>query len=257
MSAKLDMRALVRDGATVAIGGNSLSRKPMELVRELADVGVRDLRVVCFLGSVDVEYLLAAGVVGELHTAGVSLEASGLAPRYRAARQAGEPPIVRWSEGSLHAAIEAAARCWPSMPASTSPGSGVVPSNPNLLVVSDPFTGESIVQARALPIDVALLQGSAVDTAGNLHVDGDLGIDDVLARAADTVMVSVPSQESHRSPTQAALSRVWIDHVLERPGAAWPTGCPPHEPVDEAAVAAWARSKGADLEALRPQEVVG
>lgn len=255
MEPGVDIPSRIADGATVAIGGNSLSRKPMALVRQIVEAGVRDLRVVSFLGSVDVEYLLASNAVAELHTAGVSLEAAGLAPWFRRARQAGSPPIPRWSEGSLHAALEAGARGLPSFPATTSPNSGLIAMNPAVRVVSDPFTGEDVVQVQALHVDVALIHATAVDGHGNAHVDGDLGVDDLLARAADVTLVSAESEDVDRSPAAAAISRVWIDGVVVDPRGAWPTGCPPDGKVDGSAIGRWAATKGEDLGALQIAEV--
>jgi glutaconate CoA-transferase, subunit A len=247
-----EVRALVPDGAMVAIGGSGLQRKPMGLLRALVDAGVRDLRVVSFLGSVDVELLLASGVTAEVHTAGVSLEGAGLAPRYRSARQAGEPRVVEWSEGALHAALEASGRGVPSLPCATSPRSAVVARNPHLKVAADPFTGQDVVFAEALPVDVALLHVSGADEAGNLHIDGDPSVDGTLARSARTVVASA-SQRRSGPPAGAKIPRIWVDAVVELPAGAWPTGCHAAERVDDGAVRAWAASKGSDPGVLRPE----
>ena len=251
----VDIRELVEDGATVGIGGNGTSRKPMALVRELVATGVRDLRIVSFLGSVEVEYLLVAGAVAEIHTAGVGLDAVGLAPRYRQARENGAPTVHRWSEGALYTALDAAARGVPSLPASTSPRSGVTGSNPAIKAIEDPFTGREVVQVRALPVDVALIHATAVDARGNIHVDGDLAVDDILARAAAHVVVSVEERDPDRVPAEAVLGRIWVDQVVLRQGGSWPTGCPPRWPVDDVVIAAWAKSKGEDRAVLEPKEV--
>lgn len=244
--------SLVPDGATVAIGGAGLFRKPMALLHALVDAGVRDLVVVSFLGSVDVELLLSAGVVAELHTAGVSLEAAGLAPAYRTARETGAPRVVEWSEGSLHAALEATTRGLPSLACGTAPESDVVARNPHLRVVPDAFTGKPVVVARALPVDVALLHVPGADDAGNLFVDGDPGIDGTLARAAGTVIASF--EQRRKAPaSQAVVSRIWVDAVVEAPGGAWPTGCHPAGAGDPGAVRRWARAEQRTPDLLRPE----
>lgn len=231
----------VQPGATIAIGGVGGSRKPMALLRALLDRGLTGLKVVSFLGGVDVELLLAAGAVAEIHTAGVSLDGAGLAPLFRRARQEGSPTVVEWSEGSLHAALEAASRGLDSMPAPTSPRSDIVRTNPSLRVVPDPFTGTDVVTARALLPDVALLHAPAADAAGNVAIAGDPGTDGLLARCARNVVVSV-SQRVERLQTPALISRVWVDAVVEAPGGAWPTACYPTEAGNVTAIQAWART---------------
>ena len=225
----------------------------MALVRALLDGGATDLEVVAFLGSVEVELLLAAGAVRRLHTAGTGLDALGLAPRYRAAREQGAPEVVEWSEGSLHAAIEAAARALPSLPCTTAPTSAVVAANPHLTVAADPFTGVDVVVARALPVDVALLHVPAVDAAGNLFIDGDEGLDGLLARAAART-VATAATTTDRPPREAAIPRIWVDAVTVVADGAWPTASHPGEALDTGAVQGWARAKGADPALLRRQE---
>lgn len=247
------LAAVVEDGSTVGIGGSGLSRKPMGLVRALAETGRKDLRIVVFLGSVDVEVLLAAeGLrLAELHTAGVSLDGFGLAPRYRAARQSGGGLVVPWSEGTLHAALEASARGVPSVPTMTSTDVDVLAVNPWLKVVQDPFLGTSVVQVRALPLDVALIHVPAIGHEGDAHIVGDAGIDDILVRAAEHVIVSF---ESYAAPDarrrDAAISRVWVDDVVELPGGSWPTETLPEVGQDDSAIARYAASKGENLAAL-------
>jgi glutaconate CoA-transferase subunit A len=242
----------VPDGATVALGGARLQRKPMALVRALADAGRRDLRVVAFLGSLDVELLLAAGCVGELHSPGVSLDGAGLAPRYRAARQTGSPAFVEWSEGLILRAIEASTHGVPSLPAWMGLGTDLPAINPNLQPGTDPFDGTPVMHVRALQIDVALLHAGGVDDAGNAYVDGDFAADGLLARAARQTFVSYESRIA-ADPQRAALSRIWIEGVVPATRGAWPTGCHPHYGADLDAAMAWARTGAeAGVEQLTP-----
>ena len=113
----------VPDGSTVGFGGAGLQRKPMAAARTLAAAGRRDLIVVSFLGSLDVELLLTAGCIRTLHSAGVALDGAGLAPRYRVGRQEQTFEFVEWSEGTLLCALQATAaeshrsrRGWHSTP---------------------------------------------------------------------------------------------------------------------------------------------
>jgi glutaconate CoA-transferase subunit A len=219
----------VFDGALVAFGGGELRRKPVSAARALAGLGRRDLRVVTLLGSAEVELLLGTGCVAELHSAGVAL--TGLAPRWREARQSGSPRVVEWSEGTLVVALQAAALgldsfLWPS-----GIGTDLPAVNPWLKETTDPHTGAPVVAVRALVPDVAIIHAPGVDEDRNVYIDGDLVADELLARAGRRVVVTyerpVPPE-----PGQAAISRLFVDDVVEVPGGAAPTACPPLYGVD-------------------------
>jgi glutaconate CoA-transferase subunit A len=241
--------AQVPDGATLALGGIRLQRRPMALVRALADAGRRDLTIISFLGSLEVEVLLAAGCVSELHAPAVGLDEAGLAPRFRAARQQRTVRFYEWSEGLLLTALEAAARGVPSFPAWMGLGSDLPALNPWLRPGVDPFDGTPVMNVRALSVEVTLLHVPYVDVEGNLYVEGDLGADGLLARAAARTLVSYECS-TERDPLRAAISRLWIDGLVPAHRGAWPAGCHPAYGVDSKAVRRWV-SDGT-LEALVP-----
>ena len=225
----------VGDGALVATGGGELRRMPMAAVRALAASDRRDLRLATMLGSADVEALLGAGILAEVHSAGVALRA--LAPRWREARQTGEPRVVEWSEGTFVAALQAAALGIDSQPWPTGLDTDLPSLNPSLLEAVDPHTGARVLAVRALVPDVALLHVDGIDAQGNAHVEGDLVLDGLLARAARRVVVTY-EREIDADPALAAISHLWIDDAAAAPGGAAPTACPPHYDVDDGALAA-------------------
>ncbi len=225
----------------------------MAAARALATAGRRDLRLVSFLGSLEVELLIAAGCVGELHSAGVSLERAGLAPLYRAARQQQTLRFVEWSEGTLICALEARARAVPSLPTWMALDTDLPRLNPSLREARDPFTGERVMQVRALAVDAAILHVPAVDPRGNAYVEGDFAVDGLLARAAEHVYVC-HEETVEADPRTSVLSRIWINSLVHAPQGAWPTGCHSKYRVDRGSVERWARAgASADVQLLVPE----
>ena len=221
----------VPDGALLACGGGELQRKPMAALRTLVELGVGDLRVATMLGSADVELLLGAGAVAEVHSAGVAL--AGLAPRWREARQTGAPSVVEWSEGTFAAALQAAALGLDSIPWPAGLGTDLPAVNPWLRAAADPHTSRPVLAVRALVPDVALIHANGLDTDGNAYVDGDLVVDGLLARASRRVVVTY-ERIVECDPRCAAISHLWIDDAVAAPGGASPTGCTPdYEPDGE------------------------
>ena len=219
----------------MAVGGASLVRKPMAALRALAGSGRRDLTVVSFLGGVDVELLLEAGCVAELHSAGVSLEAAGLAPRFRAARESAAIRFVEWSEGSLVASLEAAARRVDSALTRSGLGTDLPAMNPWLAQVADPHTAAPVIAARAIVPDLALLHVPWIDPRGNAHVAGDLAADGLLARAARRTVVTY-EERADLPADGAAISRIWIDAAVRATGGSLPSACHPLRRADLAEV---------------------
>lgn len=247
-----DLIGTIESGATIGIGGAGLQRKPMSLVRAIAASGATDLRIVSYLGSVDVDYLIASGVVSEVHSAGVALDGFGLAPGFRNARQNGTVRFVEWSEGSLAAALQAASLGLGSMPAVTDPRSDVVAHNPHLQVAADPFTRVDVAFAKALHLDLAVVHLSAIDDVGNGYIAGDAAADALIVRAAGRA-VATADEEVATDPTRAAIPRIWLDVVAVDDAGAWPTGSHPRHLVDVGTFGAWAASKGDDPSKLEPK----
>src|SRR3989304_934879 len=100
----------IRDGDTIVTGGCGLARKPMALVRAIARSPLKDLTLVSFIGGPDVDLLVGAGKVKEVISSFVGLETAGLAPHFRAAREAGTIQMREWSEFMVLASLDAAAK---------------------------------------------------------------------------------------------------------------------------------------------------
>jgi glutaconate CoA-transferase subunit A len=219
----------VVDGSLVVTGGGELQRKPMAAVCELALLGRRELRIATMLGSADIEVLLGSGSVSEAHSAGVALE--GLAPRWREARQTGSPRVIEWGEGSFVAALQAAALGADSLLWPSGLGTDLPSVNPWLKETTDPHTSAPVLAVRALVPDVALIHVPAVDRHGNAYCDTDLFADALLVRAARRVVVTY-ERTIDADPARCAISRLWIDDLIEAPGGAAPTACAADYPVD-------------------------
>ena len=96
-------------------------------------------------------------------------------------------------------ALQATARGVPSLPTWMALDTDIPAINERLRVGTDPFTGDPVMNVRGLALDVALLHVPAVDTDGNVYVDGDLALDGALARAADRTIVCYEQVGRRRS----------------------------------------------------------
>jgi glutaconate CoA-transferase subunit A len=231
----------LRDGMTLGIGGWGSRRKPMALVRELLRSSVRDLTVVSY-GGPDVGLLCRAGKIRRLVYGFVSLDSIPLEPHFRAAREAGALEAAELDEGMLQWGLYAAALRLPFLPTRAGLGSDVLSVNPELRTVRSPYAdGEELVAMPALPLDVAFVHLNRADRTGNgQYLGPDPYFDDLFCMAARRRFLSCErlvetSDLLKGGPLQSLLlNRSQVDGVIEAPGGAHFTECPPDYGRDEA-----------------------
>jgi glutaconate CoA-transferase subunit A len=248
-----DVVAAIPSGARVGIGGWGSRRKPMALVRALANSAVTDLTVVSY-GGPDVGLLLAAGKIRTLVTGFVSLDSIPLEPHFRRARRDGTVALREWDEGMLQAGLRAAGHRLPFLPMRAGLGSDVLRLDPELRTVVSPYDdAEELVAVPALPLDVALVHQDRADARGNAQYLGpDPYFDDLFLMAARRGFVSteriVPTDRLlDEGPVQSlSISRMFVHGVVETPNGAHFTSAVPDHARDEAFQREYVRAAGAD-----------
>ena len=226
----------VPNGGTVAIGGSSISRKPMALVRALARSNRRDLTVIVDVGGPDVDLLIGSGRVSQVVYAFVGFEVLGLAPHFRRARQSQSVKFQEWTEYTVMAGLDAAIKRVPFMPTHATLGTDVLRVNTAFKEILDPFGDEPLVAVPALKPDVALIHVNYADRQGNGVILGDGHVDVLCAKAAKETFMSceriLSSEELQRFGRDVQILRVYSRGVAEVPWGAHPTGCAPDYRTD-------------------------
>jgi glutaconate CoA-transferase subunit A len=226
----------IHDGATVAIGGSSLSRKPMALIRALARSSVKDLRVIVDVGGPDVDLLIGTGSVKEVIFAFVGFEVLGLAPHFRRARQKEECAFQEWTEYTVMAGLDAAIKRVPFLPTHTGLATDILKVNKSFKKFQEPFNGEDLVAIPALKPDVALIHVNYADMKGNGVILGDGHVDALCAKAAKKTYMScekvISPEELQRYGRDVQVLRVHTHGIIEIPWGAHPPGCAPDYRAD-------------------------
>ncbi|HSG80180.1 MAG TPA: CoA-transferase [Acidimicrobiia bacterium] len=229
-----DVVAGIPDGSAVGLGGVLLKRKPMAAVAALAAAGRRDLRLFTFLGSVDVEALVAAGAVAEVHGGYVGFEQLGFAPATKAAFEDGSVVFHEYSEFLFVAGLRASLAGLPFMPAKGGAGSDLV-GELGIVEIADPYTGTPVLAVPALRPDVTFIHAEASDAAGNVagpsSPDFLWDFDAAIARAAGRVVVTV-EEIVDSVAGRAMLFAHEVDAVVLAPGGAAPSAMPGRHPAD-------------------------
>ncbi|MFV0318715.1 MAG: CoA transferase subunit A [Microthrixaceae bacterium] len=236
----------LRSGMTIGIGGWGSRRKPMSVVREIIRSELEGLTIVSY-GGPDVGMLCRAGKVAKVISGFVSLDSIPLEPNYRIARQEGTIKAAEWDEGMLLLGLQAAAWRVPFLPTRAGLGSDIPEVMPDLRTVTSPYPEptsgepEELLAVPALHLDAAFVHQHRADVSGNaLWLGEDPFMDDLFVRAADRAFVSceqvVRTEElaGLADITHLGISRLDVTGVIEAPGGAHFTECPPDYGRDEA-----------------------
>lgn len=244
--------ASLQPGATIGFGGLLGSSHPMPIVREIIRRGIGDLHVVGTAQGLEVDMLIAAGLVRRVSVATVSGDTlKMIAPAFRHAGQEGTIEVYETDEGLIYAALNAAAHRIDFMPWGAGMGTSFADLNEGMQVIESPFTGRPVMAVAAIPLDVAFLHAAAADVYGNVqHVGGSFG-DRALARAADRVVVTVDRVVGNAviRANPGATSLGGVHDVIYAPFGSHPFASPGHYFEDEpllreylAAVDSWTKS---------------
>jgi glutaconate CoA-transferase subunit A len=237
----------LRDGMTIGIGGWGSRRKPMSLVRAILRSDLKDLTIVSY-GGPDIGLLCAAGKVRKAVYGFVSLDSIPLEPHFRLARQSGSLEAMELDEGMLLLGLQAAAWRVPFLPTRAGLGTDLPRVMPELQMITSPYPGpdggepEELLAMPALPLDAALIHMNRADQGGNGQFLGsDLFMDDLMAMAAGgntslSCEQVIPTEDfaKHGSFHTQRISRLMTAGVVEAPGGAHFTECPPDYGRDEA-----------------------
>ena len=227
--------ALVRDGATLALGGMTLYRRPIGFVKALLrrERPPKDLTLLSFTGGIESDLLVGAGCVRRVRSAYFGLEAFGLAPMFTEAAQSGKITISEETEASIVMGIRAQVAGVGFMPSRAWLGTDLPELRPDVRRVRDPYSNEELIAFPAIACDIAVIHGLAGDRHGNVLINNNLGIDMELVYVADLVIATVERvvDALERSPDGVIIPHPGCDMLVELPAGAAPTSCYPLYPM--------------------------
>ena len=223
---------VVRDGQTVGLGGTTLYRRPVAFVRALLQRPDRPtgLTLLSFTAGYESDLMVGAGCVARTRTCYFGLEAFGLAPMFTQAGTAGTIEIIEETEASLAMGIRAALSDVGFMPSRAWLGTDLLKLRPDVRLITDPYSGETLVAFPAIPCDVAVIHALVADHAGNARLNQNLAIDRELAFLADTVIVTA-EEVVDKLESDVTIAAPLTTMVIHAPHGAWPTSCYPRYAV--------------------------
>ncbi|GAA1869026.1 CoA transferase subunit A [Asanoa iriomotensis] len=222
--------SVIPDGASVAIGGHTLRRHPMALVRELIRQRKRGLHLLGWNNGIDFDMLIGAGVAAKIETSYVGMGPLGLARNLRRHVESGAVETVDHSETTAIDMFRATALGVDFLPNRTPLGTDLMTYNDGLVEITSPFTGQTYAAVRGVEPDFVLLHAHSADVHGNVQLDeanwGDNTVDPFIGRAGKHVIVSVEeivsTEHIRANPRRTFLPREYVTRVVHAPFGAHP-----------------------------------
>ncbi len=222
--------AFVPDGASVGIGGSTMSRTPMAMIWALIRAGRKDLLCARSITSSEGELLFASEASRHILTSWFSQGIVwGVSRVMRLYTEAGRARFEEWSHMAVGLRFRAGAMGVPFLPMRSMMGSDLIGQLPDARVIDCPFTGEKLVLVPALNPDVALIHVQRCDAYGNAQIDGLPFMDIDLAMAANRVILTteriVSNDQIRRAPDQTRIPFLAVEAVVEVPFGSAPHEC--------------------------------
>lgn len=229
-----EVRSLIRSGDTIGVGGMTLYRRPVSLIREIMRSGQQDLKLVAITCGFESDLLVGNGQVSKVSTTYFGLEFLGLAPCFT--KQATERTLMvrEETEASLILGLKSTAMGVTFMPSRFGQHSDLLKVRSDVKKVICPYTGDLFIAWPNLNLDLALLHLNVCDEQGNAYVSGQVSMDALMAAAAKKVIISteqiVPREELLKKGCEIVGKTV--DHIVVTPFGAHPTSLYPQYRVD-------------------------
>lgn len=246
MTAADAVKQYIKDGDQIALGGFTVNRNPMCIVREVVRQEKKNLYLVVHSQGQGMELLIGAGCVQrvELAYGGVARFAP-TGYRFKKAFLEKQIEVEDYSNYHMTMRFVAGAMGLPFIATKSGIGSDIVAKcgfsentrgigkvpREKLKIIDDPLdpVGGRVVLLPPLNPDVAILHVQYAGEDGTCRICGLTFADIEQAKAAKTVIVTceeiVPKDYIRRNPDQNSLPHFMIDAVVQSPFGAHPTAC--------------------------------
>ncbi len=234
----------VQDGITVALEGFS-HLIPFAAGHEIIRQRKRDLCLVRMTPDLLYDQLIGMGCARKLVFSWGGNPGVGMLHRLRDAVENGWPQPLELEEHSHAAMANAYAAGAAGLPCTIFrgyQGSDLVGVNPRIRFIECPFTGERLAAVPAIRPDLTIIHAQRADRAGNVLIEGIIGVQKEAALAATHVIVTVEEIVDDLrvpSPNASVLPYWTINAIVEAQGGAHPSYAHGYYRRDNAFYTAW------------------
>ncbi len=228
MSEREAVKKFIHEGDYIGTELYGFVRCPMSIAREIVRQKIKHMSV-AGQGIMEIDILIAAGLVDRIDLTYLGYEVYGLSNVLRRAAQSGKLKVNEWSNAALAWRLKAAALGVPFIPVRVMMGTDTFKFSA-AKVVKCPFTGEKVCVLPATMLDAGIIHVHRADEFGNCQLDGISGFAFELARASRRLIISceeiVPTEEIRKYPERTIIPWYLVDAVVEAPFGSHPGEMP-------------------------------
>lgn len=238
------VRDNLHDGDTVAFEGFT-HLIPHAAAHEAIRQGFKDLTLVRMTPDLVYDQMVGMGMAKKLIFSYAGNPGVGLLRRVRDAIENGwpnRPEIEEHSHAAMANAYEAGASGLPLAVFRGYKGADLAKVNPNIRSITCPFTGEELAAIPSVRPDVTFVHAQKANKAGDVLVEGIIGIQKEAVLAAKRAVVTVEEivdDFSDVHPNACVLPHWTIKAIAVVPGGAHPSYAHGYYDRDNASYLAW------------------
>lgn len=233
----------VDDGATIAMEGFT-HLIPFAAGHEIIRQGRRDLTLIRMTPDLIYDQLVGAGCVNKMIFSWGGNPGVGSLHRLRDAVEKSYPQpieILEHSHAAMACAYEAGAAGLPLAILRGYIGSDLPKVNEQIKFIDCPFTGERLAAVPSIRPDVSVVHAQRADRAGNVLIEGIIGVqkEAVLAATASIVTVEEIVDELVAGPNACVIPGWAISAIAVAEKGAYPSYAHGYYPRDNSFYKAW------------------
>jgi len=226
-----DIDKIIKSNSTIAIGGFTINRKPIAIIKEIAKSNIKNLHIYTLAGALDIDLLVEKFKVKKISAAYVGYEGLGFSKIVRNAVESKNLIFEDLTEILYYLRLKAGAIGVPFIPTKSIINSDIFKINSACKKIKNPFGKENLCGVKAINPDFCIIHAQKADKLGNILIDEPDFSEKEMAQASKTRVFSV-EEIGKLKPHEITISNKFVDYVVIAKKGSYPTGCKNHYAPD-------------------------
>jgi glutaconate CoA-transferase subunit A len=219
------IKEIIKSNSIIAIGGFTINRKPISIIKEIAGSDAKNLSLYTLAGSLDIDLLVEKSKVAKIMAAYIGYEGLGISKIVRHAVESGDIIFEDLTEILYYLRLKAGAMGVPFISTSSIMNSDIFKINPACKKIKDPFTNEELCAVKSINPDFSIIHAQKADKFGNILIDEPDFCEREMAQASKIRIFSVEKIVRKLKSSEITISSQFVDYIVPAKRGAYPTGC--------------------------------